>query len=290
MLIVLLCFAMVCTVLMFLVGGNYEGGEGVADGDSIKVYEKSKDNFYSGDRRQRSPQSYYDVEESKVELFPFDPNTADSTDLLRLGLSPWQVRSIYKFRNHGGIYRKPTDFARLYGLTTKQYKLLEPYIHISADYQPAATIAGKEREQWRDTLGYPHIKKMSDGEYVVLNLCDTTALKRVPGIGGYYARTIIRYGERLGGYVSVDQLNEIEGFPLEAKSFFRVGETTLRRLNVNQMKLSELRRHPYMGYYRAKSIVDYRRLHGHINSLKELSLDPNFKPDVIARLLPYVEY
>ena len=30
----------------------------------------------------------------KVERFPFDPNTADSTQLLRLGLQPWQVRNI----------------------------------------------------------------------------------------------------------------------------------------------------------------------------------------------------
>lgn len=29
------------------------------------------------------------------ECFYFDPNTADSTQLLRLGLQPWQVRNIY---------------------------------------------------------------------------------------------------------------------------------------------------------------------------------------------------
>lgn len=288
-LVVLLCFAAACTVLLLFVGGNYEGND-MADGDSAKVFRTSKENFHSGDRRQRSPQGYYNVEGPKVELFPFDPNTADSTALLRLGLKPWQVRNIYKYRASGGIYSKPTDFARLYGLTVKQYKQLEPYIRISAGYQLSATLAGKERAQWRDTLGYPHIKKMSDGEYVVLNFSDTTALKRVPGIGGYYARTIIRYGERLGGYVSVDQLNDIEGFPLDAKSFFRVGETSIRRMNVNKMKLSELRRHPYMGYYRAKAITDYRRMHGHINSLNDLSLDPSFTPDAIARLLPYVEY
>lgn len=67
---------------------------------------------------------YYAVEGRRAELFAFDPNTADSTELLRLGLAPWQVRNIYKYRASGGIYRKPSDFARLYGLTVGSTRLL----------------------------------------------------------------------------------------------------------------------------------------------------------------------
>ena len=43
----------------------------------------------------RKQQPYYKVPEKQYELFYFDPNTADSTQLLRLGLQPWQVRNIY---------------------------------------------------------------------------------------------------------------------------------------------------------------------------------------------------
>ena len=49
------------------------------------------------DRTSSRPITYA-VPEEKVETFPFDPNTADSTTLLRLGLAPWQVRAIYKYR------------------------------------------------------------------------------------------------------------------------------------------------------------------------------------------------
>ena len=148
-------------------------------------------------------QEYYAVETSKPNLFYFDPNTADSTQLLSLGLQPWQVRNIYKYRAKGGVYRKPTDFARLYGLTVKQYKALEPYIRISSDYLPASTLVKEEEEEVvRDTVKYP--VKISNDEYVVLNRADTAQLKRVPGIGSWYARQIVRYGNRLGGYVDVD--------------------------------------------------------------------------------------
>src|SRR3712207_7580652 len=41
----------------------------------------------------------------------------------------------------GGIYRSPESFARLYGLTRKQYRELKPYIVIGDDYLPASTLA-----------------------------------------------------------------------------------------------------------------------------------------------------
>jgi len=229
----------------------------------------------------KTPSPYYTVPSHAVERFPFDPNTADSTQLLRLGLQPWQVRNIYKYRAHGGIYRKKEDFAQLYGLTVKQYRELEPYIRISKDYLPASTLVGN-----RDL--YP--VKIGENEHIVLNTADTTELQRVPGIGPYYAKEIVRRGKWLGGYVSVDQLDEIENFPQEAKKYFVIQDATPKKLNVNKLGLQELRKHPYINYYMAKTIVDYRRLHGPIKSLEDLHLSKDFPPEVIRRLSPYVEY
>lgn len=226
-----------------------------------------------------------DVPTRHMEEFPFDPNTADSTQLLRLGLQPWQVRSIYRYRARGGVFRSKRDFAQLYGLTKKDYLRLEPYIRISDDYQPASTLFSKEE---RDTLRYP--AKLKDGDHVVLNTADTTQLMKVPGIGSYYAKEIIRHGKWIGGYVSVDQLDEIEGFPPTAKKYFVVSHPTPQRLNINKLTLQQLRRHPYINYYQAKAIVDYRRLHGDIKSLQDLRFSKDFPEDAIQRLEPYVEY
>lgn len=221
------------------------------------------------------------------ESFPFDPNTADSSQLIRLGLQPWQVKNIYKYRARGGIYRRKEDFARLYGLTVKDYRRLEPYIRISNDYQPAATLVGKEVEE-RDTLRYP--KKIEEDEHVVLNTADTAELRRVPGIGVYYAKEIVRYGQRLGGYVSVDQLDEIDDFPREAKKYFSIEQAQTRKLNLNRLTLQQLRRHPYINFYQAKTIVEYRRLHGDLKSLQDLRLSNDFPPEAISRLEPYVTF
>ena len=144
----------------------------------------------------------------------------------------------------------------------------------------------------RDTLRYP--VKLKQHEHVVLNTADTTQLKRVPGIGSYYAREIERYGRWLGGYVSIDQLDEIDGLPptvrAAVKQYFVISEPHLQRLNVNQLTIDQLRRHPYINYHQAKALVNYRREHGAIHDLHELRLSKDFTPEAIQRLLPYVCY
>ena len=293
--------AAVCVGVLALLG-IWIGGENPPT--STQGDEETRDSSYSrGSRFSRnsretrdSSNSYYAVEGRAVERFPFDPNTADSTQLLRLGLQPWQVRNIYKYRAKGGIYRQKEDFAKLYGLTVKQYRELEPYIRISSDYQPAAILV--ETRESRDSryssdtrdssLRYP--VKIKENEHVVLNTADTTQLRTVPGIGTYYAKEIVRHGQWLGGYVSVDQLDEIEGFPQESKKYFVIQGASPKKLNVNKLDLQQLRKHPYINYYQAKTILDYRRLHGKITSLDDLRLSKDFPPEAIRRLEPYVEF
>ena len=220
-----------------------------------------------------------------TEEFYFDPNTADSTQLLRLGLPAWMIRNIYRYRARGGVYRSKRDFAQTYGLTKKDFLRLEPYIRISDDYQSAATLFPKEE---RDSVR--HTVKLKEGERIALNTADTTQLMKVPGIGSYYAKEIVRHGKRIGGYVSVDQLDEIEGFPQSAKQYFVINNPTPQRIAINKLSLQQLRRHPYINYYMAKAIVDYRQLHGDIKSLQDLRFSKDFTADVIQRLEPYVEY
>lgn len=165
------------------------------------------------------------------------------------------------------------------------------YVRTKVIYRDTSYRRGKAlTEIEHDSLMTHYQVKIKPGEHVVLNTADTSALKMVPGIGPYYARKVIEYGKRLGGFVSVDQLDEIEGFPLDAKEYLTIEDATPRKLNVNTLTLNELRRHPYINFYQAKAITDYRRLHGPLKSLQDLRLSKDFPPEVIQRLEPYVEY
>ncbi len=167
-----------------------------------------------------------------------------------------------------------------------------PYVRTKIVYRdrPSRNYHHRYDTARRDSFVPRYPVKIKETEHIVLNTADTTALRKVPGIGPYFARQIIRYGERLGGYVSVDQLDEIEDFPQESKRFFVIENSSPRKLNINQLSLYELKRHPYINFYQARAITDYRRLHGPIQSLDDLRLLKDFPPEAIQRLLPYVEY
>ena len=292
----LLALAVVALSLIFWLG---ESSSPPPTAKKTNSREKANREYANG--RTSSAEKYYKVEEVKAERFPFDPNTADSTQLLRLGLAPWQVRSIYRYRAKGGIFRQPSDFARLYGLTRKQYRELRPYNRISPDYLPAADYYAPRRtgnnarsvdssatKAPRYTYTARH--KLRPGEHIAINSADTTQLQKIPGIGSAYARMIIRYRERLGGFITMAQVLESGPVPESALRYITIDATQVRKLNINKLSLNQLRRHPYINFYQAKAICEYRRLHGPLHSLEELRFSPDFPPAQIERLQPYVTF
>ena len=77
-----------------------------------------------------------------IRMQVFDPNTADSSTLVHLGLKKWQVSNMLKYRAKGGRYRKAEDMKKLYGMTDSMYQALLPYIQID-------TLA---IQQYRDSI------------------------------------------------------------------------------------------------------------------------------------------
>ena len=285
--IILVCLIAIAAFLIGKKVGSKEDYTEVVPEDTAAF----QSNWGRGERHSASrAHIYYNVEEQKAERFAFDPNTADSTQLLRLGLRPFIVRNIYKYRAKGGKFRKPEDFARMYGLGKEEYKSLEPYIKISSDYQPASSLISETEKSStpKDALRYP--VKLSVGEHIALNTADTTMLKRVPGIGSGYARAIVNYRNRLGGYVDVNQLLDIKGVPPEALQYIVLGNSDVKKLDVNHLSLNQLKQHPYLNFYQARALVESRRLHGPLRSAADLRLISDFTEADIKRLIPYLQF
>ena len=285
--IILVCLIAIAAFLIGKKVGSKEDYTEVVPEDTVAF----QSNWGRGERHSASrAHMYYNVEEQKAERFAFDPNTADSTQLLRLGLRPFIVRNIYKYRAKGGRFRKPEDFARMYGLGKEEYKSLEPYIRISSDYQPASSLISETEKSStpKDSLRYP--VKLSVGEHIALNTADTTMLKRVPGIGSGYARAIVNYRNRLGGYVDVNQLLDIKGIPPEALQYIVLGNSEVKKLDVNHLSLNQLKQHPYLNFYQARALVESRRLHGPLRSAADLRLISDFTEADIKRLIPYLQF
>ena len=252
----------------------------------------------------QKPQYYAQKQDATGELFYFDPNTADSTQLLRLGLRPWQVRNIYKYRAKGGRYRQKEDFAMLYGLTLEQYRRLEPYIRIKPEamardyfndtrasslrYGAFSSYDTAQAPTIRPT-GYDNKKKLTQGEFVDINTADTAELKRIPGIGSYFARRIVELRQRRQAFVSPEELLSIRNFPETALTYMTASQN-FAKIHINQSSLQQLKAHPLINYTQATDILRYRRLNGNIRSVNDISNLPSFTPEQIARLKPFLLY
>lgn len=160
-----------------------------------------------------------------INLRPFDPNTASEAQLLSLGLSRRQVRNVLKYRSRGGRYHVKEDFARVYGLTLEKYRQLEPYITIAPQVM-AADVVKSEKSNRNNQNTYSSLPKDSSlftlhsslnklrfGETVDINTADTTMLKRIPGIGSYYAMRIVELRKRRQMFSSPEELLSIREFP-----------------------------------------------------------------------------
>lgn len=166
----------------------------------------------------------------RVENFRFDPNTVSEEDLCRLGFTVKQARAISHYRDKGGRFRRKGDFAKSFVVSDSVYRRLEPYIDIPL---------------------------------LDLNTADSAAFDALPGIGGWFARKMVRHREALGGYSYTEQLMDIRGFDQDRfeglRDLVTVCINHVTPYPLWKLPADSLRSHPYVGSMEtARAIVLFR--------------------------------
>lgn len=212
---------------------------------------------------------------------PFDPNTADSSQLLSAGFSPKQTAAFLKYRNAGATFKRKEDLLKLYWMNE------ELYVHLNVQ---VAHSKSDLSEQKTETLG--EAKKRAV-QYINLNAADSQALVQIKGIGSYTASKLIRYRSWLGGFYDTAQIREIKGLRLEQQDLLiqlqKGSLSPFERIHINTAELSHLQAHPYIRY-KAKVIIAYRTQHGPFQNAQDLLKTGVLKDEDLAKLLPYLDF
>lgn len=249
------------------------------------------DSLDESERAARRAQYASRYPQPVIRLQPFDPNTADSTLLVTVGLKPWMARNLIRYRNAGKVFRCPEDLQRLYGMTDSLYSTLLPFIQIDT-----AALAGSfgmcRVVSGTDTVITAYTPRIKRDTILDLNTADTTEFMLLRGVGRFTAMQIIRYRQALGGYYSTSQLYEISEIAndrIDSLLPHLYADTSLiTPIDVNRASVKQLYSHPYISYKQAEQLYDLRRRKLRLHSPDELSAV--FSPDERQRLLPYLRF
>ena len=132
--------------------------------------------------------------------------------------------------------------------------------------------------------------KYHPGIIIDLNQADTTELKKIPGIGSRIAQSIVNRRRLLGGFYQIEQLEEIRLIVEKLRSWFSVDATQIHRININKASVERMMHHPYINFYQAKVIAEYRKKKGKLRDLKQLALYEEFTSADFERIMPYICY
>ncbi|MBO9732947.1 MAG: helix-hairpin-helix domain-containing protein [Chitinophaga sp.] len=249
-------------------------------------------------------------------LFYFDPNTLPEAGWQQLGVPERTALTITKYLSHGGHFRKATDLTRIYSLPPDLCAQLIPYVRIVEKkeervwerreskgsyprygaFQGASSFPGKrDSARWHgnDAASFTRYRKKGTPAVIDINTADTLAWQTLPGIGPGFARRIVAFRDRLGGFYEVAQVAECYGLAdtvfQKIQPFLQIGNSSLIKLDLNLTDEKSLAAHPYIRYRLARLIVQYRSAHAGFKAISELRALPLVDEIIYRKIEHYIE-
>ena len=198
-------------------------------------------------------------------LFNFDPNTIGSGQWEELGFSTKQANSILKYRDNYGPFKVKEDLKKVFVISDEKFKELEPFITIGEIEEKLVSLS------------------------ININKATNEELQKINGIGEVYAKRIIKYRDLLGGFHMANQFSEVYGLSddaIQALTNNVYFDGDLNKIEINTADKNTLKKHPYVNFEIAASILKQRELNKLINLdfLVEQGLIEKTQRD---KILPY---
>jgi competence ComEA-like helix-hairpin-helix protein len=220
-----------------------------------------------------SSRTYTNYDKKSHTFRPFDPNGLPAGQWIEMGLSEKQAATIKNYEAKGGHFYRKEDLKKLFVITEAFYNRVEPYIQIAEN---------------RNT---EHLPEEPLKARIEVNTATLEQLITINGIGEKLAERIVTYRDRLGGFHSIEQLREVYG--LFSENYEKISRQLVvsgpvQKIDLNYCDIKELGKHPYVGFKKAREIIDYRNRHGFFKNTEQLRTAGLADDSVYAKLVPYI--
>lgn len=217
-------------------------------------------------------------------ILDFNPNNANLETLLACGVPKKIANNILKYRSKGGLFRNKNALKKIYGMNEELFIRISPHILLEEYIDKKVVVK-------QDTSLIDRLKEVV--RPLEINHASQSDLEKLVGIGPSYAKWIIEYRERLGGFSSLQQLLEV--YRIEQSTidliapYVTVNPAYIQRISINTDSVSHLKNHPYLSHSQARAIYNYRLQHGPFTDIAELGRLYVFKKKDLSRIFPYLD-
>ena len=218
------------------------------------------------------------------KIYPFNPNFITDFKGQKLGMSVAEIDRLLAFRKTNKYVNTPEDFQKVTKISDSLLNTMVPYFKF-----PDWVTNKKEFKS-----KYKSFENKKE-KIVILDINQATKedLIKVYGIGPALSDRILKLKDLLGGFVSMEQMNDIWGLSPEVvenlnKNFKVSVLPKVNKVDINNASIKELMLFPYFKYALAKAIVTYRSMNGDFKNnadLTKINGFPNEKLNVISLYL-----
>jgi len=221
----------------------------------------------------------------KDTIYPFNPNFITDFKGYKLGMSIAEIDRLLAYRKQKKFINSAKEFQEVTKVSDALLHKLEPYFKFS------------EKKDFSKFYSEKPDNKIKSKTSIVrkdINTATKEDLMKIFGIGDKISERILKQKEKLGAFVSMEQMKDVWGLSPEVvealnKSFFIKNTQDIKKLNINKSTIKELMLFPYFNYTIAKEIVIYRSMNKKIKK-EDLSKIKGFPVDKIKFIALYLDF
>lgn len=216
-----------------------------------------------------------------TKMYPFNPNYISDHKGYILGLSTEELDRLSAFREKGKFVNSSEEFQVVTQVSDSLLGILSPYFQFPDwkkhnQFQKKVLSKPKNRVQVKD-----------------LNAASAMDLMSVYGIGETLSNRIIKFRDRLGGFLANEQLYDVYGLKPEVveetlRAFQVLEVPEVKKINLNTASAKELSQLIYVRGGLAAQIVAYREKNGLFKTFEELTYVDGFPTEKLDRIALYL--